>query len=48
MLHKFERLLGLPEDSLVYEKEVRKEKAYYKGGKECNTKTKEKRNGRNN
>lgn len=48
MLHKFEEMLGLPEDSLVYEKEVRKENAYYKSSKESKTKTKEKRNGRSN
>lgn len=34
MLHKWEALLGLPEDSLAYEKEVREENAYYKSGKE--------------
>lgn len=48
MLHKWEAMMGLPEDSLVYEKEVRKENAYRKSGKGCNTKNKEKRNGRNN
>lgn len=48
MLHKFEKMLGLPEDSLVYEKEVRKEMAYYKSSKDRKTKTREKRNGRNN
>lgn len=40
MLHKFEKMLGLPEDSLVYEKEVRKEMAYYESGKERKTKNK--------
>lgn len=40
MLHKFEKMLGLPEDSLAYEKEARKEMDYYKSGKECKTKNK--------
>lgn len=34
MLHKFESMLGLPEDSLAYEMEVRKENAYYFCSKE--------------
>lgn len=29
MLHKYENFLGLPEDSLVYEREVREENAHY-------------------
>lgn len=40
MLHKWEAMMGLPEDSLAHEKEVRKENAYYKSGKECSTKNK--------
>lgn len=40
MLHKFEEMLGLPEDSLAYEMEVRKEMAYYKSREECNSKDK--------
>lgn len=40
MLHKWEAMMGLPEDSLVHEMEVRKEMAYYKSGKEGNTKNK--------
>lgn len=34
MLHKYEKLLGLPEDSLVYEMEARKELAYSKSSRD--------------
>lgn len=40
MLHKFEKMLGLPEDSLVYEKEVRSEKMFYKNKQAQKTKEK--------
>lgn len=46
MLHKWEAMTGLPEDSLAYEKEVRSEKMFYKNKQA--QKTREKRNDRNN
>lgn len=39
MLHKYENFLGLPEDSLVYEREVREENAHYFCTKDSTSKT---------
>lgn len=49
MLHKLEKALGLPEDSLTYDEEARKKMVYSKSSsRESINKNKGERNGRNN
>ena len=41
MLHKLEKALGLPEDSLTYDEEARKKMVYSKSSRESADKNKE-------